>query len=66
VREKSYRIMDEIPPTFFSKLGEAMKLIEEYGQLFIFSHSESRESLGFGLSFTEAEKKEKKIPDELE
>jgi hypothetical protein len=65
--------MDEVPPTFFSKLGEALKLIEEYKQLFIFSHSESRESPGSGLRFPEANKKEKiesfffkKIPDEME
>lgn len=32
-KEKLLRIMDEVPPTFFSKLGEAIKLIEEYKQL---------------------------------
>jgi len=32
MKEKSLRIMDEVPPTFFSKLGEALKLIEEYRQ----------------------------------
>jgi hypothetical protein len=35
MKERLLRIMDELPPTFFSKLGEAMKLVEQYRQLLI-------------------------------
>ncbi len=44
MKKESYKIMDEIPPTFFTKLGEALKLIEEYKQLLMMVDSEGSHS----------------------